>query len=554
MRALTIVAAVGIAAAAGCTGAVLFSDQTDEHTFYVSASGSDTADGHSPSSAWKSISRVNEHELEPGDRILFEGGSTFRGLLHITATKATDPKFPVVVSSYGTGRATLANDNETAIYLNDVSAVTLQDLDVVGPGAEAAKFDGIALYNEHVGSKPREGVVIQRVSVSGFRHGIAVGAAEGAAGFSGLSVLDTSVRDNRLSGLLTYGPQFDPTKPYYAHENVHISGVEAAGNIGDPDVNQNSGSGIILGSVHGGRVDHSTAHHNGALSDAVEGPAGIWAYDSTNITIEHNLAFANKTTNSDGHGFDLDQNVSNSVLQYNLSYDNAGAGYMLFSNADNQTHTRNQIRFNISVNDGTFNGFYGAITLFGGLQGASSDTGIYDADVYHNTVIVAPSGKGKPPAVMVLGTMHDVRVLNNILVANSGAQLIRAKGFTTSGITFQGNAYYAAKTRNPFEWNGRFFSTLKAWRTASQQELLDGSPVGTEADPKLLEMKSPSSITSAQQVRNAAGFRLNQNSPAIGRGVDLRRLRIDRGREDYYADELPASSFDIGAAAYPKSG
>lgn len=56
--------------------------------YYVSPSGADTNSGASPTSAWKSISRVNGAIFRAGDRILFRGGSTFSGELVFDANDA----------------------------------------------------------------------------------------------------------------------------------------------------------------------------------------------------------------------------------------------------------------------------------------------------------------------------------------------------------------------------------------------------------------------------------------------------------------------------------
>lgn len=54
-------------------------------SFYVSAQGSDDADGLSPAAAWKSISQVNaqldDGTVRPTDTVLFESGRTFFGKL-----------------------------------------------------------------------------------------------------------------------------------------------------------------------------------------------------------------------------------------------------------------------------------------------------------------------------------------------------------------------------------------------------------------------------------------------------------------------------------------
>src|SRR5947208_16534051 len=46
-------------------------------TYYVSATGNDSASGTSPQAAWKTIARVNAKDFNPGDRVLFQGGKTF---------------------------------------------------------------------------------------------------------------------------------------------------------------------------------------------------------------------------------------------------------------------------------------------------------------------------------------------------------------------------------------------------------------------------------------------------------------------------------------------
>ena len=130
--------------------------------------------------------------------------------------------------------------------------------------------------------------------------------------------------------------------------------VVASQNQGDPGVtSHNTGNGIVLGSVRDGAIEWSTADSNGgAGGDTAQGPAGIWAYDSTDVSIEHSLSYENQTANKvDGNGFDLDQNTSDSVLQDNLSYSNAGAGFLVYSRLSNGAQRDNVVRYNISSGD-----------------------------------------------------------------------------------------------------------------------------------------------------------------------------------------------------------
>ena len=50
-------------------------------SYYVAEDGSDTADGKSPETAWKTLSHVSEAALLPGDGVFFRRGDLFRGSL-----------------------------------------------------------------------------------------------------------------------------------------------------------------------------------------------------------------------------------------------------------------------------------------------------------------------------------------------------------------------------------------------------------------------------------------------------------------------------------------
>src|SRR5205823_7800775 len=199
--------------------------------------------------------------------------------------------------------------------------------------------------------------------------------------FADVSVSRADLRNNGRAGLITYGPPFQPGAPAYANRDVAVDHVKASNNNGDPDdLVHNSGSGIVLGSVRNGLVERSVAHDNGELCRANECGAGIWAYDSTKITLQFNLSYDNQTGGrTDGDGFDLDQNTSDSVVQYNYSYDNDGAGFLLFCGPVTGAHRNNTVRYNISQNDGRQNSL-GAISAGGDISG--------DA-VYNNTVYLS---------------------------------------------------------------------------------------------------------------------------------------------------------------------
>ena len=85
---------------AATTQAVAQRERDSPQTFHVdSRAGNDTADGHSPETAWQSLAKVQTTKLLPGDQIRFKRGSQFSGALTITNSGTTDAY--IVLTDYG---------------------------------------------------------------------------------------------------------------------------------------------------------------------------------------------------------------------------------------------------------------------------------------------------------------------------------------------------------------------------------------------------------------------------------------------------------------------
>ncbi len=73
------------------------------NTFYISSStGSDTNNGTSPSTPWKTIAKVNTQTFTPGASILFKSGDIWTGET-ITVNSSGNSTSPITYSSYGIG-------------------------------------------------------------------------------------------------------------------------------------------------------------------------------------------------------------------------------------------------------------------------------------------------------------------------------------------------------------------------------------------------------------------------------------------------------------------
>src|SRR5207237_1051975 len=227
--------------------------------------------------------------------------------------------------------------------------------------------------------------------------------------------------NNAMGGTFTYAQNAS------VHESVYIGDSSAFKNSGKAGLLFNSGNGITMSSVNGGTIERPVAHDNVSLSDAGNGPIGIWAFNSTRVTLQFNESYHNLTGGEkDGGGFCFDLNTSQSVMQYNYSHDNTGAGYQLAHKADTFAHTGNVIRYNVTENDGR-NHDYAGIQTWGR---------ILNAEIYNNTIYMAarPAGSlGVPRGIFIKNSsipLQDPQHLhfrNNIIQTTGSVRLIEAQ-------------------------------------------------------------------------------------------------------------------------------
>jgi hypothetical protein len=455
-------------------------------------------------------------KLKPGTEVLLEGGKQFTGELLFTKKDAGDASDPVVVGSYGSGRATIIAEKSSAVVVYDSGGIDLEDLVVVGKSSPRATGIGINLYSDLNGGSRPSHVVIDKVDVSGFVYGIGIGGGTANAGFRGVWVKNSALHGNLDDGLVSYASSFSSADPQYANEDIYISNVHAYNNPGDPaDKSKNTGNGIVLGNVRNASITGSTADDNGGKGAASEGPVGIWAYDSTGVVIAHNLSYGNKTSNlSDGDGFGLDENTSDSYLEYNLSYDNAGAGYLLYSAQANSAQKGNVVRYNISSGDGRTSSYYGGITLLGEIS---------DTAVYHNTVIMAARSGTTNPALRLLGTMHGITVRDNIFATERGGPIVVAStSLLSSAASLRDNDYFANAGRWTVKWGSATYTSLTAWRSSTGQERVGGVGTGVAVNPQLTGPVLTLDVTTASDQSIFAAFALRPASPLRKAGTGAR--------------------------------
>jgi hypothetical protein len=530
--------------------------------------------GSSPADAWTSLAPVNTASFRPGDSLLFRSGTTLNGGLTFGAddgtTTATSSAgvLPVVVNSYGlvtdsttgattavagAGTFTLSAGSAThGIQAKNTAGFDISHVNVVGAGQANDSFNGIWFDNALAGNVKLPYLRVHDVDVSGFgRWGIALTGSNGKSGFDDARIEYANVHHNTLGGVTAYGV-FSASSTAYAHANVYVGHVAAHDNPGYAGSPNHSGSGIVLSDVNHILIERSVAHDNGARNTHNGGPVGIWVWDVNDATIQHNESHHNHTNStSDGGGFDFDGGVTNSVLQYNYSHDNDGAGYGIYQFSGARPLYHNTVRYNISANDGRKNG-YAAIDLWNG-SGASN---LRDVDIYNNTIYVTPAASGSPRAVRFLSATVDVRLRNNIFQTTGGLTLVDVKSRQT-GLLFQGNDYWSSGGTFAIRDGTKTYASVAAWSAKTGRELIGTTAVGKQFDPKFVSPGSVPTLNDADRLESDLGaFKLASTSPLIDGGLNLwSRFAIDPGPRDFFGTALPrtrdaalAFAYDLGAA------
>ena len=513
-----------------------------DHTYYISASGDDSAAGTSPSTAWRTLKRADAARFRAGDRLLLRGGDRFIGQLRLGSNDAGKPRNPVTIGSCGSGRATIIGARRSAIVVVDTAGVDIGNLVLVGGHSSGTGSAGIQLFSDRPAKHRLRHIVIRAVDASGFETGISIGARNPGAGFAGVRISDCALHGNLDAGLASYGPRFDRAAPSYAHADIRIVRVSAYRNLGDPaNAQSNTGNGIVLGSVRDAQVTWSTAADNGGDNAAPnEGPIGIWAYDSSGVVIQHDLSYGNRSASRrDGGGFGLDQNTSGSWMQYNLSYGNAGGGYQVYS-PNGAANTGNVVRFNISSGDALRTINASGIIVAGRVSRAA---------VYQNTMIMGPQA-GIPHSALWLGAVSGVTARNNLFVVeHPGPVVIALHAMPRSAAMLQGNDYFTTAPRWQLLWGlGSSYASLRSWRAATGQERVGGRATGLAVNPRLAGPVLGLASTSATNTGKGAGFVPLSGSPVVRAGLDLRRLfHMSPGRVGFSGRPLPAVEPNIGA-------
>jgi hypothetical protein len=478
--------------------------------YHVSPSGSDQADGLSPASAWRSLSRAGEAPLQPGDRLLLQSGGRWTGHLRPKGSGVQDR--PILLGRYGEGPLpviTMGSEGGVAVRFENQDFWEVSDLEITGSGVKADSVVGGIHFVATNARRILRHVVVRNCSIhdlgGSFKEYESCGIWIGVEGWNQEHGLTTTfewvlVENNRIRntgrcGILAWtcsapAGQTDGNNMFreglLPSRNVTIRRNQIE-NLGGDAI-------LVLGSVKP-LIEANTVRRSCGLTGnpavAVHPgynphSAAVWLHSCLEGVMQFNEVTdtGKQTGNNDGMAFDFDFNCRSCLLQYNFSRNNAG-GFLLIM----QSARDNIARYNLSIDDRDH-----LLYLVGRLE---------ENNLVHNNTFHVREGKGY--------IIPRARIWNNIFLVEGRASMEEREGTGD----FRNNAYHGN------------------WRNLPG----DSSPV--RADP-MFANPTPS----RERVTTFRNYMLRSGSPCLGKGAVLPEQGGRDLRGTPIPDRLPP---DLGA-------
>ena len=478
---------------------LLLSASTFATEYYVNAAtGNDQNNGKSESTAWKSLFKVSNTNLKPGDVVLLATGQEFTGTIEWTNISGSKSK-PITLSSYSVGNSdTLPIINAkgylNGIKLTDCSHIKINGLTIIADGGKKPKKGmrcGIFYTSSNLGNYSDitiENCIIKNIffESTDFQRGKdEVKSANGTQSYGwGIRFLiknkstlkDVFVQSNTVQNV--------------AHTGIKINGRINNLNILNNEVFKTGGPGMQFSGITNGLVKGNDVNYSGSNDDTRKWGrgSGMWTWGVDTMLIEHN-SFRNANGPADSAGCHIDFNCKNIIVQYNVSENNAGGFAEILGNNWNCAY-----RYNVSINDGhrvkkkgvAFQ--EGKIYWLSGFVGKDRKRhGPYNSYFYNNTIYVKSDVLAK---MAVAKVASGALLMNNIFYIEGKSKAVLGDQYqpqeegeaTIENVVFKNNLFL--KTEN---WPKEVLIQDKApvfgnpqFVNAGGKEIIDYTPTNIE--------------------------------------------------------------------------
>jgi hypothetical protein len=162
-------------------------------TYFVSAAGSDSNAGTSSTSPWKSLTKVNQAVLKPGDTVSFRKGDTWTG--GIVTTQSGTPTAPITLNSYGSGNAPTVTGGKSGNCFRINGDYTIVD----GLRAVSCGYAGFSVYGDRN--------TVQNSSASNNAAGMKASTGSDFGKYTGNTLTDNNIMNVNTPGTNCGTPQ-----------------------------------------------------------------------------------------------------------------------------------------------------------------------------------------------------------------------------------------------------------------------------------------------------------------------------------------------------------
>lgn len=445
--------------------------------YYIdSENGSDSNDGLSADSPWKTLGRASDVVYSAGDSILLKRGSYFFG--RFSARGDGTAENPITLSAYGDGDLpVLTNSPQDSLYdpvitIRDVSHWVVKDLEITAPDGT-----GILIYfnNKIVEDITIDSVVLHDIQnyasddyYSSQRAAIRMFGNTGKTHryLSDIHINNCEIYDCGY-GIFAGGHYNDEnpnSEAYPYNKNILVENCSIY-NLYDDGFIMAQAEGLIL---------RNTSIINTCLSSGIYATAPTWTWGVTDTLIE-NCEIAGAKNIKDGMACDFDDHTDNSTYQYIYSHDNVR---FMWNCVYKEDHFNNTVRYCLSVNDN--------VTTNAGSWVGLPEIGF---KFYNNTIVNGSD--------YCFRRYSDSYICNNIFSLQPGRRVIFNKEYEN---TVTNNCYYGAL---PTKYDENSF-----W-----------------ADPQF----------AGTDLTDKDSFMLKSCSPCIGAGIQVEE---DMGEHDFYGNPL----------------
>lgn len=328
--------------------------------YYIDAvNGCDTNCGTSPMNAWKSLAKIKQVRLKPGDSLLLCRGSIFNEQLELSAQGTSSRR--IIIDAYGEGGKPYIMAPDSSLYticIHNSDYVTLQNIEISNKGSKRMAYrTGVKILCENYGTSHNivlNALDIHDVNGSLIKHeggGCGIFIQNNWKNDSLVSVFDSLVIENctirrcERNAIIWSAPWSRKDWNLSTNTLVRKNLIEEV-----------PGDGIVPIGCDSAIIEYNLMRNCPATLPDGQAAAGIWPWSCDNTIIRFNEVSGHQAP-WNGQGFDSDFNCTNTTIEYNYSHDNDG-GFILICDAGSETDPADNIGnlgskvcYNVSIND-----------------------------------------------------------------------------------------------------------------------------------------------------------------------------------------------------------